>query len=388
MSLGGTCGQEYECADEHGVIKKMILPVAYHSRTFNKHEINYPVREREALGIIDCMKKWEYLLVGAKFKVVVKTDHSSLKCLNNSHGGTLTNPRLVRWQEYLAGHNFVIEWVPGKDHLLADGVSRSLGVFGTKGLEPIPTSPTIPHIMAISSKYDPRLDHLDYSISKDFADIYKELGDKSIILPDYHTHPKLRYHERHGSKLYYKLSNGSVSLCIPEGVHVNSPVKGVNNKITLREALIYECHDSPYMAHRGINKTYLQMRKLFYWPKLHKDVARYVGSCAECNRAKSSTRGEMLRLHPNECPVGPFHSISMDFITGLPKVGDISQILVVVDRFTKKSLQYLYLRKLIQLRQPRPYILTYLEMRAGLLKLSQIEILNSFLHYGGIFSIP
>ena len=79
----------------------MILPVAYHSRTFNKHEINYPVREREALGIIDCMKKWEYLLVGAKFKVVVKTDHSSLKCLNNSHGGTLTNPRLVRWQETL-----------------------------------------------------------------------------------------------------------------------------------------------------------------------------------------------------------------------------------------------------------------------------------------------
>ena len=110
----------------------MLLPVAYHSRTFNKHEVNYPVREREALGIIDSMKKWEYLLVGAPFKVAVRTDHSTLKKMNQNAGGMITNKRLARWTEYLGGMDYVIEWVPGRDHLMADGISRSLEGFPTE----------------------------------------------------------------------------------------------------------------------------------------------------------------------------------------------------------------------------------------------------------------
>ena len=77
------------------------------------------------------------------------------------------------------------------------------------------------------------------------------------------------------------------------------------------------------------------IRKLFYWPKLPKFVHAYVRSCVTCARAKSSTR-QRIFISPNECPLGPFHSITMDFITHLPEVDGMSQILVVVDRFTKK----------------------------------------------------
>ena len=69
--------------------------------------------------------------------------------------------------------------------------------------------------------------------------------------------------------------------------------------------------------------------------KLPKFVHKYVRSCVTCARAKSSSR-QRIFISPNECPLGPFHSITMDFITNLPEVDGMSQILVVVDRFTKK----------------------------------------------------
>ena len=64
-------------------------------------------------------------------------------------------------------------------------------------------------------------------------------------------------------------------------------------------------------------------------------IDKYVRSCKACNRAKSSTKRRIC-IHPNECPKGPFHSVTMDFIVDLPEVEGKSQVLVVVDRFSKK----------------------------------------------------
>jgi hypothetical protein len=114
-------------------------------------------------------------------------------------------------------------------------------------------------------------------------------------------------------------------------------------KIPIREILLKECHESPYMGHRGINKTYAQMRKLFYWKSMHREVRRFVGTCATCMRAKASRRAEMLPCKGKDCPAGPLHSVAIDFITGLPPVTHksfpgrkITTAAVLVDRFTKK----------------------------------------------------
>ena len=69
-------------------------------------------------------------------------------------------------------------------------------------------------------------------------------------------------------------------FCIPEN-HLTE-AKGLESKIPLREAVIFECHDSPYMGHRGIAKTYAEVRKLFYWRGMHKFVEKYVSSCKVC----------------------------------------------------------------------------------------------------------
>ena len=333
-ALGGMVGQMYE---RDG--KKVILPVAYHSRKFNKHERNYPVREQECLAIHDSFKKFEYLLRGAKFEVIIETDHSSLRQVQLG-GDIQSNKRLSRWAEYLGGYAYNITWIPGSKNLIGDGISRS--ITATSGTEPVPGEGLrLPQIAPVTwLGGDPRIDHLNYSDSKEFKDTYNKLlqGESDI-----HLHPEIRHFELIGRRLYYKLSDGSLAICIPEGHRFYTVSEENKTKIPFREALLRECHNSPYMGHRGVNKTYAQMRKLFYWKSLHRDVRRFVGTCSTCMRAKASTRGEVLPIRGKECPAGPMYSVTMDFIAGLPPVKhknfpgrEITSAVVLVDRFSKK----------------------------------------------------
>ena len=297
-----------------------------------KHELNYPIREKECLALHDVFKKNEYLLIGSKFKIACHTDHSSLLQLCKS-GPIITNRRLLRWLEYFSGFDFEIFFIPGKSQLFGDGVSRSLR--SKQDLLPCDveklTLKMPAWVCGVNYKKDSRLNYLDYTHSKQFSTIYLILtGNKTVNLD---ATPSVRHYEIISNDLYYHLNDGNTALCVPEGHFTKS--KGLRTRVPLREALIRECHDSPYMGHRGTNKTYLAMRKLFYWPKMARVIGKYVRSCKPCNRAKASVK-QRICIHPNECPKGPFHSLTMDFIVQLPEINGKSQVLVVVDRFTKK----------------------------------------------------
>ena len=329
ISIGGAIMQLHETPDNSG---KQLLPVSYYSRLLTKHELNYPIREKECLALHDVFKKNEYLLVGSNFKIVCHTDHSSLMQLCKS-GPIITNRRLLRWLEYFSGFDFEIVYIPGKSQLFGDGVSRSLR--SKQGLVPCDVNKMALKMPAwvcgVNYNKDERFQYLNYSQSVQFSDIYNVLqGDKTVNLD---ATPSCRHYEIISGNLYYHLNDGNTALCIPEGHFIRS--KGLRARVPLREALIRECHDSPYMGHRGTNKTFLAMRKLFYWKKMSKMIDKYVRSCKACNRAKSSTKRRIC-IHPNECPKGPFHSVTMDFIVDLPEVEGKSQVLVVVDRFSKK----------------------------------------------------
>ena len=329
ISIGGAVMQQHDTPDGSG---KQLLPVSYYSRLLTKHELNYPIREKECLALHDVFKKNEYLLVGSKFKIAMHTDHSSLLQLQKS-GPIITNRRLLRWLEYFSRFDFEMFYIPSKSQLFGDGVSRSLR--SKVGLQPCDTKKLALKMPAwvcgVNYRKDKRFRYLNYSNSKQFSNIYHVLNGSDTVNID--ATPNVRHYEIIDTNLYYHLNDGNVSLCIPEG-HFIKP-KGLRTRVPLREALLRECHDSPCMGHRGTNKTFLAMRKLFYWPNMARTIGKYIRSCKACNRAKSSTR-QRIAIHPNMCPKGPFHSLTMDFVTDLPEVKGKNQILVVVDRFTKK----------------------------------------------------
>ena len=93
--------------------------VAYESRKLNSAELNYPVHEKELLAVIHSLKVWRHYLLGVKFKL--QTDHESLRYLP-------TQPHLsrrqCRWVELLQEFDFDIEYVKGKENVVADALSR------------------------------------------------------------------------------------------------------------------------------------------------------------------------------------------------------------------------------------------------------------------------
>jgi len=75
----------------------------------------------------------------------------------------------------------------------------------------------------------------------------------------------------------------------------------------------------------------------FYWKGLTSWINDYVRSCDECQHNKSPRHARYGLLQPLQVPYAAWYSISTDFITHLPESQGHTQIMVVVDRFTKMA---------------------------------------------------
>jgi len=73
----------------------------------------------------------------------------------------------------------------------------------------------------------------------------------------------------------------------------------------------------------------------FYWKKLGVQIREYVRSCDECQHSKSLRHAGYGLLQPFEVLYAAWTSISTDIITQVPESQVETQIMVVVERFTK-----------------------------------------------------
>ena len=103
----------------------------------------------------------------------------------------------------------------------------------------------------------------------------------------------------------------------------------------LKLNILIEAHNVPTAAHPGYIKTYNTLRKSFYWHGLKRDVLAYVTRCLTCQQIKAEQVKYPGKLQPLDIPQMKWESISMDFVTGLPKSQGYDSIYVVVNMLTK-----------------------------------------------------
>ena len=103
----------------------------------------------------------------------------------------------------------------------------------------------------------------------------------------------------------------------------------------LRKEILKECHDSKWAGHPGIHRTLALVEHTYYWPRMRDDVELYVKTCLVCQQDKVEQSHPAGLLEPLPIPSRPWESVSMDFITCLPKSEGKGTIIVVVDRFSK-----------------------------------------------------
>ncbi|TYK15859.1 reverse transcriptase [Cucumis melo var. makuwa] len=82
-------------------------------------------------------------------------------------------------------------------------------------------------------------------------------------------------------------------------------------------------------------RTYALLKKGYFWSNMRDDVMQYTKTCLICQQDKVEKVKVAGLLDPLPIPTRPWESVSMDFITHLPKVGDFKSILVIIDRFSK-----------------------------------------------------
>jgi hypothetical protein len=81
---------------------------------------------------------------------------------------------------------------------------------------------------------------------------------------------------------------------------------------------------------------YANMRKMFWWKDMKKDIVGHVARCDICNRVRAEHQRPAGLLKPLDVPMWKWECISMDFIVGLPRSPKgHDSIWVIVDRLTK-----------------------------------------------------
>ena len=276
-------------------------PVAFTSRKLNSAERNYPTHEQELLAVVHALKTWRYYLDGSHF--IIYTDHATLRHFP-------TQPKLTRrqarWMELLQEYNFEFKYKRGVDNVVSDALSRR-----PDHQEPSPVvvnsmdiqiDPDIKKRLIESYQHDPKLDP-----------IYKLCQEGN---------PPPRFSLNKG--LLYIHRQGQVLLCIP-------------NNSDLRLTLLHDAHDSLIAGHLGFDKTYDNVRRSIYWPRIARDTRQYVATCEACQRNKHSNQRPAGLLQSLPIPEQRWSTVTMDFIVHLPKTPrGFDAITVFVDKLTKQ----------------------------------------------------
>ena len=98
-----------------------------------------------------------------------------------------------------------------------------------------------------------------------------------------------------------------------------------------RLQVLQYCHDSPLARHFGVQKILELVTRNYWWPQLREFVTENVHSCDLCNRSKIPSHQPYGSLQPLPIPLGPWRSISLDFITYLPLSKVYDPILMYVE---------------------------------------------------------
>ena len=88
---------------------------------------------------------------------------------------------------------------------------------------------------------------------------------------------------------------------------------------SLRIKILKDHHDAPLAGHPASKVTRELIARNYHWPGLDQDIDKFVASCDLCQRNKDQTKKPAGLLQSLLIPSTPWESISMDFITHLPK---------------------------------------------------------------------
>lgn len=287
--------------------------IAYAGRDLNPAERNYSATEREALAVIDGIKRFQPYLQGQKF--TIHTDHNALRWLMS-----LDDPsgRLARWSLLIQQFDFDIIHRPGVVNGNADALSRrpydsiSLNTLEADGFQ----AKQIFDFQRRDPGLSDIINYLEYDqLPHDNAKAKRILLSEDLYFLDDHN---LLYHVDVSDKRGRKGCQAQLVLPPP-----------------LRYEVLVNAHDDLAGGHLGVYKTYEKLRDRYYWRGMYKDVEHWVRSCQDCSTRKKPRNKRRAPLLP--IPVSAaFERMAVDILGPLPVTWKGNRYIVVFVEYLTK----------------------------------------------------
>ena len=264
--------------------------IAYASRQLKPAETRYATLDLELAAIVFALKIWRHYLLGERF--ILYTDHKSLKYLFSQKE---LNLRQQRWLEFLASYELDINYTPGKGNRVADALSRkqqavvSMMISEWNDLEALSTCEVRDRVPDLCSSL--LLCSLEARPSLLDRIIDVQRSDPDLI--------PLRQILLSGRNDEY-LKNFIID---PRGGIRKFGRLLVPKDMELRKEILDDGHRSKFSIHPGSSKMYADMKRMYYWDGMKRDIANFVKRCTTCQLVKAEHQKPGGLLQPLDIPI-------------------------------------------------------------------------------------
>ena len=284
-------------------------PVAYAFRSLSPTEKNYSHIEKEALGIVWGVKRFNTYLFGRHFRLV--TDHVPLVSIFGPTKGisATSAARLQRHALFLAGYDYDIVYKSTKKHGNADSLSRLPLNHDS------PSQQDIEEDAEIETFYINQLETLPVK-----CDAIQRETRRDTLLSTVYDRVTRGWNMSESKELtpYFSRRNELTIHhdCLLWGMRVVIPS-------SLRPKILV------HTDHIGVVKMKSLARSHVWWPGIDHDIEILAKSCSGCQNVKHAPPS--APIHPWEWSSRPWQRIHIDFAG--PFLDSI--FLVIVDAYSK-----------------------------------------------------
>jgi hypothetical protein len=262
-------------------------PVLYAARSLTDAETRYSTIEKELLAVVFALRKCHFYTYGRPVRIL--TDHRSLLGLVTTELDQMT-PRLRRFVERLFPYSLTWEYIPGKENVIPDYLSR---------MAPVPPSP----------------DEVAEALTFDAADtrftkillggdiFYESLATASLDDPLFTL---LRKELTHGwrRKPPVHVAGASQYWPLRFRLRVSGPFLLLDDdRVCVPPGLQQQALQLLHLGHPGVTGMQAKARQVMYWPGWTKDITNYVQGCVPCATvAAQPPRPPLFQEPPPEFP--------------------------------------------------------------------------------------
>lgn len=346
-------------------------PVAYASRTLNDTENKYSTIEKELLAIIWAVTYFRPYLYGRKFLIL--TDHKPLKWLFSLKE---PNQKLIRWRLKLEEYDYEIDYKKGKNNN-ADALSRieinpididsesmANNLDEVEWIEEIKDEPVERDAETVNSNHDsysapgiPILEEesinsktnqiffrhsLDdpriISVRKDkrnlmIAEMNLQCPGDIIQFIQQYCIPQRKYYCLFSKETDYEKVSSIINQHFnneqaPQFYRCMKMLQEITSEEDLKELI--EKHHEGKTNHRGVDETYLRLKKSYYYPNLKSKIDEYIQACEFCKMAKYNRHPVKIALQHTNTPTRPMEALHADTFQI-----ESSSFLTLIDPFSK-----------------------------------------------------